>query len=86
MNLYYGARLEYQALRGENAAVTNTNGEYVGRFANYYLGATAPDGTKIAPTSMSYDWLNYALTAAVTYKLTKEFGFTGDFTYITQHP
>lgn len=86
LNLHYGARLEYQALRGENAAVTNTNGEYVGRFANYYLGATAPDGTKIAPTSMSYDWLNYALTAAVTYKLTKEFGFTGDFTYITQHP
>lgn len=86
LNLYYGARLEYQALRGENAAVTNANGEYVGRFANYYLGATAPDGTKIAPTSMSYDWLNYALTATVTYKLTKEFGFTGDFTYITQHP
>lgn len=86
LNLYYGARLEYQALRGENAAVTNANGGYVGRFANYYLGATAPDGTKIAPTSMSYDWLNYALTAAVTYKLTKEFGFTGDFTYITQHP
>lgn len=86
LNLYYGARLEYQALRGENAAVTNANGEYVGRFANYYLGVTAPDGTKIAPTSMSYDWLNYALTAAVTYKLTKEFGFTGDFTYITQHP
>lgn len=86
LNLYYGARLEYQALRGENAAVTNANGEYVGRFANYYLGAIAPDGTKIAPTSMSYDWLNYALTAAVTYKLTKEFGFTGDFTYITQHP
>ena len=86
LNLYYGARLEYQALRGENAAVTNANGEYVGRFANYYLGATAPDGTKIAPTSMSNDWLNYALTAAVTYKLTKEFGFTGDFTYITQHP
>ena len=53
LNLYYGARLEYQALRGENAAVTNANGEYVGRFANYYLGATAPDGTKIAPTSMS---------------------------------
>lgn len=85
-NLYYGARLEYQALRGENAAVTNANGEYVGRFANYYLGATASDGTKIAPTPISYDWLNYALTAAVTYKLTKEFGFTGDFTYITQHP
>lgn len=33
-NLYYGARLEYQALRGENAAVRNANGDYVGRFAN----------------------------------------------------
>ena len=86
LNLYYGARLEYQALRGDNAAVKNANGEYVGRFANYYLGATAPDGTQIAPTAMSYDWLNYALTAAATYKLTKSFGFTGDFTYITQHP
>lgn len=85
-NLYYGARLEYQALRGENAAVQNADGDYVGRFSNYYLGATAPDGTRIAPTPFSYDWLNYALTASATYKLNKEFGFTGDFTYITQHP
>ena len=68
-------------------AVKDANGNYVGRFANYNLGATAPDGvTKIAATPMSYDWLNYALTAAATYKLTKQFGFTGDFTYITQHP
>lgn len=85
-NLYYGARLEYQALRGDNAAVLNVDGNYVGRFSNYYLGATAPDGTQIAPTPFSYDWLNYALTASATYKLNKEFGFTGDFTYITQHP
>ena len=35
---------------------------------------------------MEYDWFNYALSAAATYKLTKQFGFTGDFTYITQHP
>lgn len=85
-NFYYGARLEYQALRGDNAAVLNADGNYVGRFSNYYLGATAPDGTQIAPTPFSYDWLNYALTASATYKLNKEFGFTGDFTYITQHP
>lgn len=85
-NLYYGARLEYQALRGDNAAVLNADGNYVGRFSNYYLGATAPDGTQIAPIPFSYDWLNYALTASATYKLNKEFGFTGDFTYITQHP
>ena len=86
LNVYYGARLEYQALRGENAAVRNANGDYVGRFANYYLGATAPDGTTIAPTRMKHDWLNYTLSLAATYKLTHDFGFTGDFTYITQHP
>lgn len=105
-NLYYGARLEYQALRGNNAAVKNANGDYVGRFANYYLGATAvpvydADGNQtgyaagtagtsgavaISPTPINYDWFNYALSAAATYKLTDKFGFTGDFTYITQHP
>lgn len=106
LNLYYGARLEYQALRGNNAAVKNANGDYIGRFANYYLGATAIPaydnegnqtgymaGTSstngsvaVEPTPMSYDWINYALSAAATYKLADKFGLTGDFTYITQHP
>lgn len=86
LNAYYGARFEYQSLRGDNAAVKNAEGEYVGRFANYFIGATAPDGTKIAPTPISYDWFNYALSASLTYKLTSSFGLTGDFTYITQHP
>lgn len=86
LNAYYGARFEYQSLRGDNAAVKNANGEYVGRFANYFIGTTASDGTKIEPTPISYDWLNYALTASLTYKLTSSFGLTGDFTYITQHP
>lgn len=49
LNLYYGARLEWQSLKGENAAVKNADGNFVGRFADYYLGATAPDGTMIAP-------------------------------------
>lgn len=86
LNLYYGARLEWQTLSGRNAAVTNAAGDYVGRFANYHIGATAPDGTRISPTRIDYHWFNYDLTAAVTYKLTKEFGFTGDFTYLVQHP
>lgn len=85
-NVYYGARFEWQHLEGENAAVRNADGNYVGRFANYYLGATAADGTKIAPTSYSYDWLNMAFTAALTFKMTQQFGFTGDFTYNTQRP
>lgn len=85
-NAYYGARLEWQHTQGENAAVRNAQGKYVGRFANYHLGATAPDGTLIAPTPYKYDWLNVAFTAALTYKVNDKFGFTGDFTYNTQRP
>lgn len=86
LNLYYGARAEYQKLSGENAAVKNAAGEYVGRFANYFLGATAPDGTVIKPSSLDYNWFNYDLSIAATYKLNNKFGFTGDFTYLVQHP
>lgn len=85
-NLYYGARLEWQTLKGENAAVKNADGEFVGRFADYYLGATAADGTKITPAKLDYSWINYDFSAALTYKMTKQFGLTGDFTYIVQHP
>ncbi len=86
LNLYYGARLEWQRLQGVNAAVKNANGDFVGRFADYYLGATAANGTVITPAAMKYDWTNYDFTAALTYKLTDQFGLTGDFTYIVQHP
>lgn len=86
LNAYYGARIEWQHLNGKNVAVRNAAGNYVGRFADYYLGATAADGTVIKPTNLDYNWVNYDLTAALTYKLTKQFGFTGDFTYIVQHP
>ncbi|MGM9840716.1 MAG: TonB-dependent receptor [Candidatus Limisoma sp.] len=85
-NLYYGARLEWQKLKGENLAVRNADGNYVGRFTDYYIGATAPDGTVIAPVALDYNWFNYDLTAAATYKMNRHFGFTADFTYITQHP
>ena len=86
LNVYYGARFEWQTIKGENAAVKNSAGDYVGRFANYHLGATAADGTKITPTDLDYSWLNYDFTAALTYKMTEKFGLTGDFTYIVQHP
>lgn len=78
--------LEWQRLKGENAAVKNAQGNFVGRFADYNLGATAADGTKITPADLSYNWFNYDFSVAATYKLTKNFGFTGDFTYIVQHP
>ena len=85
-NVYYGARLEYQRLSGKNLAVYNEDGMPVGRFANYHIGATAPDGTLIKPRNFSYNWLNMAFTAAATYKVTNQFGFTADFTYNLQHP
>lgn len=84
LNAYYGARFEYQKLNGVNAA--DAEGNYT-RFNNYYIGATNPaTGFKITPTKLDYNWFNYDFTAALTYKLTKNFGFTGDFTYIVQHP
>lgn len=86
LNLYYGGRIEWQKLSGENAAVKNAAGEYVNRFADYYIGATAADGTVIAPTKLDYSWCNYDLSLAATYKMTDKFGITGDFTYIVQHP
>ena len=86
LNLYYGARLEYQRIDGKNLAVYNEEGKPVGRFNNYHIGATAADGTVISPKPFSHNWLNMAFTAAATYKITNEMGLTGDFTYITQHP
>ena len=86
LNAYYGARIEWQRLNGENAAVRNAAGDYVGRFSDYHLGATAADGTVIRPTDVNYNWVNYDLTAALTYKINRQFGLTGDFTYIVQHP
>ena len=87
LNAYYGARIEWQHAEGDNAAVRNAEGRYVGRFAGYHLGAVAPDGvTRIAPVDYSYDWLNTAFTAALTWKITRGFGLTADFTYNTQRP
>lgn len=86
LNTYLGARLEYQRLAGENLAVYNKEGKAVGRFHDYHIGTVAADGTTIAPREFSYDWLNMAFTAALTYKITDRFGLTGDFTYITQRP
>lgn len=86
LNLYYGARFEWQTLKGENAAVLNSEGESLGRFSDYYLGAIASDGTVITPRNLDYSWINYDFSLAATYKLTSQFGFTGDFTYIVQHP
>ena len=57
-----------------------------GPFCKLPLRATAPDGTVIAPVDYEHNWLNMADTAALTYKMTKQFGFTADFTYNTQHP
>lgn len=89
INVYYGARVEYQKMHGQNAAVYLRNDSVLGRFPNYHLGAAynknGQTGT-VAPQDFDYDWFNQVYTFALTYKLTGQFGFTGDFTYNTQHP
>jgi hypothetical protein len=73
--LYYGARIEYQHLNGENAAVYASNGTAVGRFPNYHLGSSynvnGMTGT-IVPQPFEYNWINGAFTAAMTYKINKK--------------
>ncbi|MDO5570873.1 MAG: TonB-dependent receptor [Bacteroidales bacterium] len=87
-DVYYGARVEYQRLKGENAAVYANDGTAVGRFPNYHLGATynvnGMTGV-IAAQPFEYNWINGAFTAALTYKFNNNFGLTGDFTYNSQH-
>lgn len=89
MNVYYGARFEYQKMHGRNAAIYLKDGSVLGRFPGYYIGATynrnGETGT-ITPQYFDYNWFNQVYTVAATYKLTKQFGFTADFTYNTQHP
>lgn len=99
LNVYYGARFEYFKVKGENAAPYRDGSELeVGRFPGYHLGATyafdaagnlvtpAAGGNAIVPTRFDHDWLNMVYTLSATYKLTREFGFTGDFTYNSQYP
>lgn len=89
LNVYYGARFEYQKMHGQNAAIYLRNDSVLGRFPGYHLGAAydknGQSGT-VAPQDFDYNWFNQVYTFALTYKLTKKFGFTGDFTYNTQHP
>lgn len=89
INVYYGARFEYQKMHGQNAAVYLRNDSVLGRFPNYHLGAAynknGQTGT-VAPQDFDYNWFNQVYTFALTYKLSGQFGFTGDFTYNTQHP
>ena len=51
----------------ENLAVKDAMGDYVGRFANCHNRPTAPDGTKITPAPLDYNWLNNDLALARWY-------------------
>lgn len=68
--LNLGARLEYQALRGDYIDNTTKND------AINYL-----DNVK---TDISHDWLNKAFMANGIYKVTAKFGLTGEVTYNEQ--
>ena len=78
LNIYYGARLEYDRMSADQIAHS--------RYSGFYIGDTAPDGEVITPAKVTKDKLNYAATARVTYNVTKQFGLTADGTVATRYP
>lgn len=79
LNLYYGARLEYYRVNGQNTPYA--------RYGGFHIGSTNPANGEVSQlANFNHNWLNMVYTLSATYKLTDRFGLTGDFTYNTQHP
>ena len=77
LNAYIGARLEYFSLNGENLPFK--------RYSNFYLGSTNPTTGDVATlTAIGHNWLLPALTANLTYKMTRQFGFLAEASYSEQ--
>ena len=79
LNVYYGARLEYYKVNGQNVPF--------GRYSGFHIGSVNPTTGETATLSrFDHNWLNMVYTLSATYRITDRFGLTGDFTYNTQHP
>ena len=77
LNAYIGARLEYFTLNGDNLPYK--------RYSNFHLGSTNPANGDVATLKgINHTWLLPALTANVTYKMTRQFGFLAEASYSEQ--
>ena len=76
----YGARLEYYHMDVDY--ITDA------RFTDFYLGAKYTDANgaakTVATTNYKNDGLNYAISIAPTYNITRDFGLTGEANFIQQ--
>ena len=78
LNAYIGARLEYFSLNGEKICLSNV-------IQIFYLGSTNPTTGDVATlTAIGHNWLLPALTANLTYKMTRQFGFLAEASYSEQ--
>lgn len=79
LNLYLGARAEYYRYKGKNLPYA--------RFDNFHIDATIPGTSQtVQPVAFSGKYLNMALSAAATWKLTEQLGITVDGTMTTRRP
>ena len=77
----YGLRLEY----------FHMDVDYIKdpRFSDFYIGAKYQDADgnikTVATTNYKNDGLNYAVSLAPTFNITREFGLTGEINYLQQY-
>lgn len=78
-DLYYGGRLEYYKVKGENLPYD--------RYSGFYIGGTSPiTGEKIDFKKFDHDWLNLVGTVRTKYEVIDKLFVHGEFVYNTQHP
>lgn len=78
-NLYYGARLEYYKVKGENLPYA--------RYDGFHIGGISPlTNEKIEYKDFDHNWLNIVGTIRARYDFIDNFSLHGEFVYNTQRP
>lgn len=86
LNVYAGGRLEYYRMSADQIPFERYPGFHIGDTHTYTDANGNSSTVTIAPRHIVKDKLNYAATLQATYRLTKNFGFTGDATVATRFP
>lgn len=86
LNVYAGGRLEYYRMSADQIPFERYPGFHIGDTHTYTDANGNSSTVTIAPRHIVKNKLNYAATLQATYRLTKNFGFTGDATVATRFP
>ena len=79
LNLYYGGRLEYYKVKGENLPYARYDGFHIGGIEPIYK-------QKIEFQKFDYNWLNVVGTVRLKYQVLEKLSLHGEFVYNTQRP